>query len=173
MGITREEALAALQEDQDRVDTLIGRLSDEQIGRRATLGGGDWSVRDLMGHLASWEARALEVLAAWSEQRPFQVLIGVRGVDELNARNVAAWRRKPSTRVGPDAQAIHARLVAAIAELTDRDWRSTLTMSTGRRHRLSTVLGSTLGGPDGPFRHATAHLPDLQANVAEATGGAK
>src|SRR5262249_25450413 len=130
----------------------------------------DWSVRDLIGHLASWEGRALEAIDAWRASRPLQVLIGVRGVDELNERNIAAWRGKRPSRVRTDADAIHARLLAAIDGLTDRDCRSTMALSNGMRRRLSTILGGTLGGPAGPFRHADAHLPDLEAFVASVEG---
>ncbi len=172
MAVTRHQALAAVRSGQEQVDRLVARLGERDVGRRATLGGGDWSVRDLIGHLASWEQRALDAIDAWREQRPMQVLIGVRGVDELNDRNVQAWRAKRPSRARADAAEIHGRLLAALAGLGDRDWRSTMALSNGTRRRLSTILGGTLGGPAGPFRHAEAHLPDLEAFVASTRSSA-
>jgi hypothetical protein len=166
MPVTRGEALAALRDGGRRIQPLLSKLSDEDLARRSALGGGDWSVADLLGHLASWEQRALDGIECWRERRTWQVLIGIHAVDDLNEANVRRWRRRGPARTVAAAAEIHERLVAAIGALTDRDWRSTIALSNGRGQRLSTNLGGTLGGPTGPFRHADAHLPDLKAYVS-------
>jgi len=63
------------------------------------------------------------------------------------------------------SRAVAAGRDEAIRILEDGDWRSTVPMSDGRRHRLGTLLGGITGGPGGAFRHAWAHLPDLEAYV--------
>jgi hypothetical protein len=166
MPVTREEALAALRDGDRRIQRLVAKLSDADLARRSVLGGGDWSVADLLGHLASWEQRALDGIECWREGRTWQLLNGNRAVDDLNEANVRGWRRRgPARTVGAAAQ-FHDALMAAIGGLTDRDWRSTMALSSGHRQRLSTNLGGTLWGPRGPFRHADAHLPDLKAFVS-------
>ena len=167
MQVTRDEALAALRDGDRRVQRLVSKLSPEDVARRSALGGGDWSVADLLGHLASWEQRALDVIQCWRAGATWQVLIGLRAVDDLNAENIRRWRRRGPVRSVAAAAEVHARLMGAIADLTDREWSSTIALSNGRRQRLSTNLGGTLGGPAGPFRHADAHLPDLNAFVSE------
>jgi hypothetical protein len=167
MPATMEEALAALRDGDRRVRELARDLTAEELARRGALGGGDWSVVDLLGHLASWERRALDAIDAWRGGREFSVLIGVRGVDDYNEENIRRWRRWRPDRVLSESAAIHDRILSAIEALTHAKWGSTMAMSNGSRHRLSTVLGSTLGGPAGPFRHAEAHLLDLDTYVSE------
>lgn len=56
---SREAAIGIIRDARARLDELIEELSDSQIEAKGTLGGGDWSVKDLIGHLASWEQRSL------------------------------------------------------------------------------------------------------------------
>ena len=55
---SREEALAIIRSDRRTLLTLIDRLPARALSR-AGLGGGDWSPKDLIGHLESWEEHAL------------------------------------------------------------------------------------------------------------------
>jgi hypothetical protein len=102
MPVTREEALAALRDGDRRIQRLVAKLSDADLARRSVLGGGDWSVADLLGHLASWEQRALDGIECWRKGRTWQLLNGNRAVDDLNEANVRGWRRRgpaePSAR---------------------------------------------------------------------------
>jgi hypothetical protein len=165
MPTTRQDAIRILQEGQGRLSELMAGLSDREIGRPATLGGGDWSVKDLIGHIAAWERRAVEAVDLWRAGRPVEVLIGVAGVDAFNARHMAADRDRTLARVRTDARAVHERLIAEIGSCSDGDWRSLVSMSNGSRHRLGGLLGGITGGPGGAFRHAWAHVPDLEAFV--------
>jgi len=166
MPITIGEAVERLEEGQRALDDALAGLTGQQIRRTATLGGG-WSVKDLIDHIASWERRALEVFDAADRDAPFEALIGIRAVDVLNERNLAASRARSLRQVRRDAQAAHRELLARMAVQTADDWRSLVTMSTGRRHQLGTLVGSTTAGPSGPFMHVWAHLPDLHSYLAE------
>ena len=53
-AITQAAALATLDEGQQTLLTLLGQLDDEALTRAGTIGG-DWSAKDLLGHLAFWE----------------------------------------------------------------------------------------------------------------------
>src|SRR5438045_2576914 len=101
MATTREEARDALERGRAELARLMSLLSDEQISRPGALG--DWSVQDLIGHLACWEARALQAFDAARTGASFPALVGIRSVDELNAANIEAWRRKDLARVRADA----------------------------------------------------------------------
>jgi hypothetical protein len=163
MPVSSQEGLQIVEEGDARIQRLIGQLSDQEIARPGSLGDGGWGVRDLIGHLASWEERALEVFRCARTGEPFQALIGIRSVDVLNARTVDAWRERSLQDVRADAAAIHGRLSEHLGGCAPEEWRTIVTMSTGRRHRVATLVGSTLGGRDGPFTHARDHVPDLAA----------
>src|SRR5438445_10737903 len=169
MAATREEAREALERGQAEADRLVRALTDEDVSRPGALG--DWSVQDLIGHLACWEDRALQAFESARTGSPFPALVGIRAVDELNAANIAAWRRKDLARVRADAKATHRRLVGSIEACTDREWRAVVTLSTAIHRQLRTLVGSTTGGSGGPFAHTSDHLPDLRAYVDSVGAG--
>ena len=88
VSITRDEALAMLEDGQQKVDALVAQLSDEEQERPATIGGGDWSAKDLLGHIARWNEIAIEALGSWRKgERPEIEDVWGDGVDRLNAQN--------------------------------------------------------------------------------------
>ena len=63
--LTRDDALRILEEWHRTNASLFGRLSDEQMNVRGTIGSGDWSAKDLLGHVGAWHRYALETLTAF------------------------------------------------------------------------------------------------------------
>jgi Mycothiol maleylpyruvate isomerase N-terminal domain len=172
---SREEALATLTDGQARVDQLVARLSGAQMSLPATIGGGDWSAKDLIGHLATWEALALRTIQEWQRreipwvERDDGVFSApaTGKVDAYNARAVAEKAGQNVGEVRADAERVHSELIAAIGSIGDEEWSKTAFYPTpnGRRRKLATLVGSVLGAPQRPFGHAFAHLPDLEAYV--------
>lgn len=164
---TRAEALATLSEGHARVAALAGELSDGELSRPATIGGGQWSAKDLLGHIAFWEEVAMETLTAWRRgERPrIEQTFTTGGIDALNAWNEKRKAQWTPEQIQAQAQDVHERLVAEIEAMSDEEWRAKASYATERRRRLVTELGSVLGAPKRPFGHAFAHLPDLEAYV--------
>jgi hypothetical protein len=173
---TRQEAIETLEEGHARVKELMSGLSEDDLIRAATIGGGDWSAKDLIGHLATWEEVALRTLQEfqkgeipWVErdEGPFSPPATGK-VDAFNARSVAEKQQRSVGEVRSGADRTHRELVEAIQALSEEEWTAKPTYPTpmDRRRRLVTLLGSVLGAPQRPFGHAFAHLPDLEAYVA-------
>ena len=53
--ITREEAVRLLEEQHAELATLFQEL-DPTRSSAGTMGGGEWSVKDLAAHLGSWRS---------------------------------------------------------------------------------------------------------------------
>jgi hypothetical protein len=162
--VTRDEAVRILKEGRSEVRRLLGRLPDPAM-TSAGIGSGDWSPKDLIGHLTSWEEHALEALAAWGrgERAWIDRELSTRGLNAVNAEAVAAKSKLTVDEVLHDAEVSHASLVDAIRGITDAEWERPAT-PRGRK-TLGHRLGQILGGPPGGFRHADAHLPSLQSFV--------
>jgi hypothetical protein len=167
---SRDEAVATLQEGHGRVTELLDQLSEDDAIRPATIGGGDWSAKDLRAHLTTWEEAALQALAQWREgQRPtieVEAFASDEGVDRFNAATVEAKAKLPLADVRAEAERVHAALVHEIEAMTDQDWSARAPYETERRRHLVELLGSILGAPKRPFGHAFAHLPDLEDFVS-------
>jgi hypothetical protein len=161
---TRRAAVRRLTEERAEILALIERLPPRALSRPG-LGGGEWSPKDLIGHLESWEEHALAALEAWSRDEPAPIDRALRG-EGLTRVNEGEVRRK-SRRSAPvalaSAAATHERLVAAILAMSDRAWKAPAT-SRGRVP-LGHRLGQILVGTRDPFTHDSAHVRDLRAFV--------
>jgi hypothetical protein len=165
MTIERRAAMATLEEGHASVRALVARLTTAELERRATIGGGDWSARDLVGHLTAWEEHALAALEAWRAGlgAPIQRALRERGLTAVNAATAAADRRRATGEILRRSDAIHTGLIEALRAIPDSTWIEPATRRS--RRPLGDVVGSILGGPAGPFSHASAHLPDLERYV--------
>lgn len=164
---TRAYALATLEEGQARLDEQLGTLSEKELSRPATIGGGEWSAKDLIGHIAFVEEIALAVLDSWRGGTGLNLAeaFAPGGTDGENAWNQERKSRWSLLRVQRDAHKTHRRLMSEIGRLSDGEWKSVIPSEASRRSRLGTRLGGVLGAPKRPFAHAFAHIPDLEAYV--------
>lgn len=166
--VTRQEALATLAEGQARLDALMAGLSDPELAAPATIGGGEWSAKDLIGHVAFWEELALESIESWRRgERPRveDAFADQGGVDRANEETFERKREWPLEQVRSEASTTYRRLVEEIGAMSDAEWHLPAPFQTDRGKRLSTHLGGVLGAPERPFGHAFAHLGDLEAYV--------
>ena len=161
---SREDAIHVLEDGYAELGKLLARLGPRDLGRSG-LGGGEWSPKDLAGHLASWEERALEALVAWERDEPAPIdrLFRTRTLFDINAEAVAAKARLSYAEISRRAGRTHQELVATIRQMSAERWNAPAT--TRGRRPLGHQLGRILGGPGGVFRHADAHLPDLRAFI--------
>lgn len=161
---TRRRAILILREGRGRTLELVERLP-RPVLTRPGLGGGEWSPKDLLGHLASWEEFALDALAAWDagEPAPIDALWRSVSTTRINRQNVEAKAAWSYTRVRRESDRTFDELIAAIERTTDARWSSLVT-SRGRKP-LAARLGGILGGPGGLFRHDQAHHPTLVGYV--------
>jgi hypothetical protein len=157
---SRRSALRMLRESRQRTLDLLERVPRGGFTRPG-LGGGEWSPKDLLGHLSSWEEYALDALAAWErgERAPIDDLQFTVSTSRINRQNVERKSSWPVARVRRESQRTHAELLEAIERLTDARWRRPAT-PRGRKP-LGLRIGGILGGPAGPFRHDEAHHPSL------------
>ncbi len=167
MGVSRQDALDTLREGHQQVTELLDRLSEDELIRPGTIGGGEWSAKDLLGHLTTWEEAALEALGQWREGRvptiETEAFASAEGVDRFNATTVEAKAKQSLEEVRTEADRVQAALVHEIETMRDEEWTGRAPYETQRRRHLAELLGSILGAPKRPFGHAFAHLPDLEA----------
>jgi DinB family protein len=168
--VTRDQAVEVLEAGRRALDLLIAGLDDAAMTQPATIGGGDWSAKDLLGHLAFWEELAVDLVAARRAGRPPALdeisAAGDAGVDRANAANEAATAGQSLELVRARAAAAHASLLQLIRTLGDAAWHSASTDPNARYPTLGERLGAILGGEvQGPFGHTFDHLPDLRAYV--------
>jgi hypothetical protein len=161
---SRRDAIRLLERERHEVLSLLVRLPHGARTKRG-LGGGEWSPKDLLGHLESWEQHALGAIEAWARgaAAPIDAELRASGVNALNARTFEEKARRAYSRQLASTERTRDRLLDAIASIPDERWASPATSRA--RTPLGHGIGRILGGPEGPFRHDGAHLPSLRAFV--------
>jgi hypothetical protein len=164
--IEQREAVRILADEHAEVAELVDRLTPGRA-QEPGLGGGEWSVKDLVGHLTSWEEYALAAIGAWGEGRraPIDHALKEKGLDAVNREAVEMRRDRPYARIRGEFDDVHAALLDVLREIPADIW--TAPASRRSRKPLDEKVGGILAGPAGPFHHAADHLPDLRAFVGE------
>ncbi len=164
MAVSREDAIGAVAEGHRSVQELLDRLEEEAFVRRGTIGGGEWSAKDLAGHLADWEEYALRTLDEWrSGLRPWFEDVEA---DPVNDAAIVRHIDESTAQVRRRFTELHERLRSALTDMSEDEWSAPTFYETERRRTLGELLGAVLGGPDGAFRHAGAHLGALRDYVS-------
>src|SRR5688572_24383616 len=95
--------------ERKRLETLVGRLSDNDLKRPMAAG---WTVAGVLAHLAFWDQRAFLLLDRWQKEGAAPPPEDERHVDWINDAS------KPLFLALPPRTA--AELAVAIAEAADR-----------------------------------------------------
>ena len=162
---TRIEAIDILEQGHGEIRRLLRRIPHHWMARPG-IGGGDWTPKDLVGHLCFWEQNVLEALTAWDqgERAPIDREIYARSVGSINAEAVRRRSRHTLARVLRDWDNVHGELIRTLRRMPDARWENPAT-PRGRKS-LGHRVGQLLVGR-GPFEHEEAHLKDLESFVAE------
>jgi len=160
----RRQALEELRQDRLRTNELMDAM-DAAAYATAGVGGGDWSPKDVIGHLESWEQHALDAIAAWGadERPPIGVALETLGTDEVNRREAARKAALPVEEVLTSAAATHRALLEAIEAVSDEWWHAPADADRTHGQRIGAILGGELG----LFRHDPDHHKDLGAFAAD------
>jgi hypothetical protein len=164
---TTTEALDTFERGYREITAELRRLPAEHMTTTG-IGGGRWSPKDLLGHLALWHEIALRSVGEVRRgQRPW--IVGVfadpgpgPNDDELAAR--AGWSLD---RARDAFEGSYAEVVSMLRAIDDQEWRRPVDGWTEEPAALGGLLGVVLGTDGLPFGHAYAHLPELTAFVAE------
>ena len=161
-----EEAVAAIDSAHREVHAALAGISLDELEEPATIGGGEWSAKDLVGHLTTWEEIAVATIDEWrAGERPGIVdTFAADGTDGLNADEVARKSVQPASELLRRFDEVHEQLCAALRGISPDEWGQHATYDDGDRDRtLGSLLGGILGSEAGPFRHVAAHQRDLRA----------
>jgi hypothetical protein len=136
-------------------------LEEADWERPGTIGGGEWSLRDLVGHIMSWEDLALGAISAAVADQPLPLPGG--DIDEVNRAMVARQGELPLEELRQRAIRTHVQLIRAISELSPATWVMPVRVPGDPPMALEELVGRLLGAEDHPFGHLTAHLGDLRS----------
>jgi hypothetical protein len=169
MVLSRSEAMATLGLGHRQCADLLARLSGQELSRPRTIGNGAWSAKDLVSHFTFWEELAVRTVEdCRAARRPFVEGIFDGGSEALDAANEDHYNRTahlPAEEVLRSSEAVHLQLLRMVAAMGYDEWNGPLVYDSPHKPTLGELLGSVLGAPGRPFKHAESHLSDLQQYV--------
>jgi hypothetical protein len=104
--------------DAARYDLLrqMDRIPVDERGTHRVVG--DWTLKDLCGHLADWDLYALKALRAMRESRPLPY-IAESDVDKVNAQQVAVRRVQTWDQAWADFENTRVEVISTLAGWDD------------------------------------------------------
>ena len=171
--MTPAEAVETLARGHRDVHVLLAGISLEELEEPATIGGGEWSATDLIGHVTTWEEIALATVEEWRAGEGLAILrtFAADGTDELNADEVARKSETPLREQLARFDEIHDRLAAVLHSFDDGEWERAARDERQPDRSIGALLGGVLGTDGAPFDHISAHLRDLRAFAAPRSAG--
>lgn len=119
----KSELLERMQSGYAAFEKLLAPLSEEQLTTPGV--NGDWAIKDILVHLATWQKRMalrLEALARNDEANPNQPAINNdEEMNRFNDETFAANRTRPLHLVQSDFRATYQRLLKGTEALSESD----------------------------------------------------
>lgn len=116
--MTKQELLKTIQKEREAFEAALAGLTPEQMTAPGAMG--EWSVKDLIGHIAMWESQLVTALYA-IERGVTPRLPRPSEVDAINAQSYAEQRERPLDRVLADWRAVHIQLLKHLNTVQERD----------------------------------------------------
>ena len=118
--MNKAEILKALEDEHERFLDLIEDLPPEDLTAPGV--NGDWSIKDIMAHINSWEAELIKLLfQARQGAKPTSIHFRGVNVDEINE----AWHQERKSRhleqVLDDFHAIRLQTIRRVNAFSDQE----------------------------------------------------
>jgi hypothetical protein len=118
--MTKDEILAAIEEGRSKLNLAIEGLSDAQLQEPGVTG--EWSVKDLLFHITTWESELVKLLWQAAEgQQATSLLVTDQDIDGSNARVYALGKDRPLESVRQDFHGVHTQIVRRAGVFSDAD----------------------------------------------------
>ena len=150
--MTKEEMLARLAESRQALHQAIENLSEEEMTQVQVEG--IWTIKDVLGHIASWEETCLEPLRRYADGGPFEVEV-IEDYMAWNDEQVAHKRDIPLDTILDELATIRQGLVEAASRLSTEQWGQRVPFSWGGEGTMAKVL-------DVFYRHELEHVRSIQ-----------
>jgi uncharacterized damage-inducible protein DinB len=150
--MTKEETLARLAESRLALHQAIEGLSEKEMTQIQVEG--VWTIKDVLGHIASWEETCLEPLRCYTDDGPFEVE-AIEDYLTWNDEQAARKRDVPLDAILDELATIRQGMVEAASRLSAEQWERRVPFSWRGEGTIAEVL-------DVFYRHELEHVRSIQ-----------
>ena len=147
-----KETLARLAESRRALHQAIEGLSEEEMTQ--TQVEGVWTIKDVLGHITSWEETCLEPLRRYADGGPFEVKV-IEDYLAWNDVQAARKRNIPLDAILDELTTVRQGMVAAASRLSARQWKQRVPFAWGGEGTMTDTL-------EGLHEHEMEHVRSLQ-----------
>ena len=144
--------LAKLAESRRDLHRATQGLSGEEMTQVQVEG--VWTIKDVLGHIASWEEISLEPLRRYVDGGPFAVEV-IEDYLILNEELAARKQDVPLDVILDELDAIRQELVATVSELSVEQWEQRVLFPWGDEGAVAEML-------DELYQHELEHVHAIQ-----------
>ena len=116
MRARRDQAVREIDEAWQGLKQALARVPPERMEEGGVVG--VWSIKDVIGHITTWENEAIDAIQSYLPRGDVKVLAWP-DVDALNERTVNAKRQTPLAELKADFDTTHARVLELVGGLTE------------------------------------------------------
>jgi hypothetical protein len=169
---SRETTLKQLAIEHDEVRALITALTEDEMTRPDTIEYGlfadqELSFQDLLAHLITYEAYAIETIEAWlrGQKHPvIDAMLSPSAARRIHYAGIEDRRGRSLAQILQEWETTQANLMVAIERLSDVDWTGPAPFPSATPIDLGGALEIILVAPPRPlYRHLPVHIPNADA----------
>lgn len=126
---TKTELIDLIRRDRQRLERLIAHAPPDRITQPGVEN--DWSIKDIMAHVADWEQYVVRRIDAALHGRPLDQrhMPNDAAMDQINADNIDRSRHHPLDQIQAAFAQSADQVIAVLEQLSDDDLWSTTTVS--------------------------------------------
>jgi hypothetical protein len=148
----KQELMAKILSGRAQLDAALSRVDEERMPLIVLHG--EWSVKDLIGHLGFWENR---VVTLFNTLRAGKIPEPAPDLDVINARVLTDSRKQSLAEVRRQERNAYQKLVALVKDATDRELFDPAHFPWTEGRPFETFIS------DNSYGHYEEHLPELTA----------
>ena len=144
--VNKEQLLAVMQKERTAFEQLLERLSPDEMVLPGALG--EWSVKDVLGHLIEWEQMVLSWLAAGKRgETPHTPAEGFKWneLPRLNQHIYEKHRQRALEEVLSDFQDSYRQMQAAAQGMSEEELFTPGRYAWARQNTLAAYVNSSTG----------------------------
>ena len=150
--MTKEDMLAKLAESRRDLHRATQGLSEEEMTQVQVEG--VWTIKDVLGHIASWEEISLEPLRRYADGDSSKVE-AIKDYLILNEELAARKQDIPLDVILDELDAIRQKLVATASKLSAEQWEQRVLFPWGDEGAVAEML-------DELYQHELEHVHAIQ-----------
>lgn len=133
----KQEALDSLAASRRALHQAIHGLSEEDVTQVQVEG--IWTIKDVLGHIASWEETYLAPLRRYADGGPFEAAV-IEDYTPWNEEQADRKRHIPLSAILDELNAIRQELVATASRLSTEQWQRSLPFTWGGKGTVAQAL---------------------------------